>query len=204
MNNGKYFQWSRIVETMRFWANQEKSPNFVGVSTITGQEQAWKLKKLAMFAILSVLSNLIKEDQHDNFYCTYWTLKAYGMICMDFKDLEEARKVFTRLKNECEDHHMYKHKMVTYKQLGYVHRLLKMHAKAASCFKKFLQLAWYNEDMAAEMQAYQNLAIDNYYQGQIEKAAFYDEKFKLGDYEGPEAVVRKVAVGIVKNRIESK
>lgn len=38
----------------------------------------------------------------------------------------------------------------------------------------------------------------------MEKAAFYDDKFKYGNYEGPEAVVRKVAVGIIKNRIESK
>ena len=76
------------------------------------------------------------------------------MICLDFKDLKEARKVFVRLKHECEENHLYKHKMVTYMQLGYVHRLLKMHHKATNCFKKYLQLAWYNEDLAAEMQAY--------------------------------------------------
>ena len=31
--------------------------------------------------------------------------------------------------------------------------------------------------MGAEMQAYDNLSIDYFYQGMIEKAIFYDNKF---------------------------
>ena len=33
---------------------------------------------------------------------------------------------------------MYRHKMMTYKQIGYIYRLLKKHVKATSNFKKFL------------------------------------------------------------------
>ena len=55
--------------------------------------------------------------------------------------------------------------MVTYKQLGYVNRLLKRHSKATGCFKKYLQLAWLNDDMGAEMEAYENLSIDYFYLG---------------------------------------
>ena len=73
---------------------------------------------------------------------------------MDFKDLHEARVVFKRLKKECELKLMFKHKMITYQQLGYVYRLLKEHLKATNCFKKFLQLAWFTEDMYSELQAY--------------------------------------------------
>ena len=57
--------------------------------------------------------------------------------------------------------------------------------------------------MVSEMEAYENLAVDNYYLGFMDKAGFYDRKFKYGQSEEPEAVVRKVAVGIIKNRIES-
>ena len=56
--------------------------------------------------------------------------------------------------------------------------------------------------MSAELEAYQALSIDNYYLGYMNKAEFYDHKFKYGEFEGPSAVVRKVAVGIVKNRID--
>ena len=51
--------------------------------------------------------------------------------------------------------------------------------------------------MNAEIQAYQNLSIDYFYLGAMEKASFYDIKFKHGEFEGPESVVRKVAVGII-------
>ena len=37
----------------------------------------------------------------------------------------------------------------------------------------------------------------------MQKAVFYDNKFQYGEFEGPDAVVRKVAVGIIKNQIES-
>ena len=56
--------------------------------------------------------------------------------------------------------------------------------------------------MSAEMEAYHALSIDNYYLGYMKKAEFYDHKFKYGEFEGPSSVVRKVAVGIVKNRID--
>ena len=57
---------------------------------------------------------------------------------MDFKDLEMARIVFTRLKNECQDRMELEHKMTTYKQLGYIYRSLKNYKKATLSFKKFL------------------------------------------------------------------
>lgn len=53
--------------------------------------------------------------------------------------------------------------------------------------------------MAAELQAYQNMSVDYFYLGSISKAIFYDDKFKYGDFEGEDSVVRKVAVGIIKN-----
>lgn len=114
-----------------------------------------------------------------------------------------ALKVFRQLKHECQDRQMLRHKMQIYKQLGYLYRHLKNHLKATNCFKKFLQLAWFNENLGAELEAYQNLSIDYFYLGSMSKAIFYDEKFKYGDFEGEDSVVRKVAVGIVKNSIES-
>ena len=97
---------------------------------------------------------------------------------------------------------MLTHKMITYKQLGYIYRLLKQHQKAINCFKKQLQLAWFNDDMIAEMQAYEGLSIDYFYAGSIQKSKYYDNKYKLGEFEGPNAVVRQAAVSLIKNKIE--
>ena len=96
----KFFHWSRIVDTMRLWAERPNT-EIVGVYQVNNQDDAWKLKKLAMFGVLDSLCNLIKEEDKNGFYCHYWALKTYGMICMDFKDLDEAKNVFRRLKREC-------------------------------------------------------------------------------------------------------
>ena len=150
------------------------------------------------------MCDLIKEEKHNEFHCLYWVMKSYGNICLAFKDLNAAKQVFLKMKHECEDNTMYKHKMAIYKQLGYVYRLLAQHQKACSCFKKCLQLAWYFDDVSQEMSAYANLAIDNFYLGLMDKAAYYDRKFKNGECEEPQAVIRRAAVGIIKNRIQDK
>ena len=38
--------------------------------------------------------------------------------------------------------------------------------------------------------------------GKIEKAIFYDSKFRFGDFEGEDSVVRKEAVRIFNNKID--
>ena len=81
---------------------------------------------------------MIKEKDEEAFHCLYWVLKTFGQIAMDFKDLIMARKVFTKLKYECQDRIQFEHKMITYKQLGYIYRNLKDYQKAVSCFRKYL------------------------------------------------------------------
>ena len=49
------------------------------------------------------------------------------------------------------------------------------------------------------MEAYENLSIDYFYLGAMQKASYYDNKYKYGEFERPDSIVRKVAVGIVKN-----
>lgn len=137
LGNEKFSQWGRIVKVMRTLCSSDNT-EYVGVHKIRSEDSAWKLKKFGILAVMNSLCELIKEKQKDQFYCIYWALKTYGMVCMDFKDLHEARNVFRRLKHECQEKLMFKHKMITYQQLGYVYRLLKEHLKATNCFKKFL------------------------------------------------------------------
>ena len=197
MSNLKFHQWGRIVDTMRLWAERDNT-EIVGVADINENDQIWRLKKEPILAILEALCTLIQEEDKNGFYCLYWALKTYGTVCMDFKDFDQAHSVFRRLKHQCQEKQMLYHKMINYKQMGYLFRLMKQHKKAANCFKKFLQLAWYNDDVEAEYQAYENLAIDNFYLGLMQKATFYDNKFKYGESEDADSIVRKVAVGIIK------
>ena len=75
-----------MVETMRLYSERENT-DIVGLNLIQNQDDSWRLKKFAILAVLDSLCNLIKEEDKHSFYCLYWALKTYGMICMDFKDL---------------------------------------------------------------------------------------------------------------------
>ena len=44
------------------------------------------------------------------------------------------------------------------------------------------------------MEAYENLSLDYFYLGLIDKATFYNNKFKYGDFEGDDSIVRRAAV----------
>ena len=189
-----------MVALMRHYAMHQDC-QVEGSKPIEGADQACQLKRIAIFTILDSLCTMIKEKDEEAFHCLYWVLKTFGQIAMDFKDLIMARKVFTKLKYECQDRIQFEHKMITYKQLGYIYRNLKDYQKAVSCFRKYLQLAWFNEDLGAELEAYENLSIDYFYIGLMEKAVFYDKKFQEGIFEKPDSDVRKMAVGMIKNMI---
>ena len=126
--------WDRIVDNMRLLAERDNH-QVEGADYLTDQDIIWKTKKHGICAILRSLCDLVKEEKQ-SFYCIYWCLKTYGCICLEFKDLNEGHEAFRRVKNECEEKQMLTHKMITYKQLGYIYRLLKQHQKAIDCFKK--------------------------------------------------------------------
>ena len=194
--------WPRIISLMRHFVSQ-KNTQIEGSSLIEDPTQACQMKRIAVFMILDAICNFIREYEFEAFFCLYWALKSFGQIAMDFKDLEMARIVFTRLKNECQDRMEFEHKMMTYKQLGYIYRSLKNYKKATLSFKKFLQLAWFNKDQTAELIAYQNLSIDYFYLADMGKASYYDRKFQEGIFENADSVVRRQAVSIIENQIKN-
>jgi hypothetical protein len=67
-----------------------------------------------------------------------------------------------------------------------------------------LQIAWYEMNIDLELKAYTNLSIDYYYLGQIEKAKYYKERVLRCKSENNQSITRKVAVQILKSRIDQK
>ena len=94
--------------------------------------------------------------------------------------------------------------MIIYKQLGYVYRLLDKHQKAANCFKKMLQIAWYHNDADAELQAYDYIGAEYYYMSDLTRAKFYNDKVCFGEIEHPDSIVRKVSVQILVTKVERR
>ena len=85
--------------------------------------EIWYLKKNVLYGILSSISNLLKESEKGSFDVHYWVLKTHGNIALAFKDMKEAADAFTRCKHVCDLKIKLTHKMICYKQLGYIRRL---------------------------------------------------------------------------------
>ena len=54
---------------------------------IEGEYETWYLKKNVLYGIMNSLSELIKEEDKQNFHVAYWMLKTHGDIALAFKDL---------------------------------------------------------------------------------------------------------------------
>lgn len=94
--------------------------------------------------------------------------------------------------------------MFIYEQIGYTYRLMNDNEGAVKTFKKLLQLAWQEQDTAMEMTAYDNLAIDYFYLGQLSKSKYYHERTMRGKMENDKSIVKRVSVNLLISRREQR
>ncbi len=70
---------------------------------------------------------------------------------------------------------------------------MKEYEKAVMCFKKQLQIAWHISNAEAEMSAYDNLSIQYFYLGDLERAKYYNDRMLRGKTEAKFSVIRKIS-----------
>ena len=58
--------------------------------------------------------------------------------------------------------------------------LLREHTMACFFFKKQLELAWEQNNLQAELSAYDNLSLEYFYLGELEKAHYYHDRIIRG------------------------
>lgn len=78
------------------------------------------------------------------------------------------------------------------------------HDEAVKQFKKMLQLAWQEGEQVMELKAYDQLSVDYFYLGQLEKSQYYHDRFIRGKNENDHSIVKKVTCNLLKSRREQK
>ena len=68
-------------------------------------------------------------------------------------------------------------------QIGMTYREVSYHELAVDYFKCQLSLAWERNDMVAEMRSYDNLSVEYYYVGNMDKAKLYHDRVMRGQVE---------------------
>ena len=124
----------------------------------------------------------------------FTVLKAEGDIFQELREYDRAIKAYKSLKNFCDIWQLKYPAMMLCEQLGMCYRLMRMHLVAVDFFKKQLCISWDIESERDELLAYQNIAQEYYYIGNLEKMRLYEERFLKGNLEGDNSTTKNAAV----------
>ena len=58
---------------------------------------------------------------------------------------------------------------------------MKDYSKSIIAFKKVLQYSWYSKNVEGEMMAYEYLAVQYFYMGNLERCKFYHNRSMAGE-----------------------
>ncbi|CDW82465.1 histidine acid phosphatase family protein [Stylonychia lemnae] len=123
------------------------------------------------------------ETLRDSFH-----LKA--LVCIFFDDYEEALISFKKLRDVASEEENDHAKMQAYDNMGRCYNAMKNYENAVKCHKKQLELSWKNSDIQEELRAYEQLGIQHYYLGNLERSKYYNERCMRGIVEKKDSKIR--------------
>ena len=124
-------------------------------------------------AFIKVFLNIVMCREFNEFKLLIKHIQIFAFLLLKLEKRMEAVRVYEFLRDLTEDTQQNSVAMDVYLQLG---KLLQEHGeyeKAIVCFKKLLQIAWYEDNMLMETRAYECLSLQHFYLQQISKANFY-------------------------------
>ena len=121
-------------------------------------------------------------------------MKTQGKIRLIYNDIYRAIMAFKQIKKTADQYKSYTNKLKAYKYLAICFHRVENYKMATFYNIKMLQAAWLCNSKRYELLAYDNIGIEHYYQGDIEKATFYHEKMMAGHCEPPNSKLRQLGI----------
>lgn len=106
-----------------------------------------------------------------------------ALVHIYFERYSEAIKDFKQVRVVAEELESPEEKMCAYENLGRCYSYMKQYENAIKCYKKQLELAWRIGDTLFELRSYEGLGLQFFYQGELEKSKFYNDRFMRGKCE---------------------
>ena len=69
---------------------------------------------------------------------------------------------------------------------------------------KQLELAWFEKDHNSEKSAYFNMARENFYLGDLDKANFYHDRMFRGKVENSKSSLKTMSYHVIKSKRDAK
>lgn len=145
-----------------------------------------------------VLERLIATSKASG-YLSFYFISVYLQTQIQFVYCrrKEGYIIWKKFLRTCnlQGRSLQKYKLLAYRQLAKCCLDLRDFPKAEVYLKKMLKLSWVVRNRTFELLAYDMIAINYYYQGDVERAQFFHQKFVSGDFERKESNVREAGVG---------
>jgi tetratricopeptide (TPR) repeat protein len=122
------------------------------------------------------------------------TLDVFGQMLLMLNHIKRAIRIFEFLRSLTEEVNDHKVLIKTYMSLGNVLQRDKQYEKALICFKNILLLSWVHDLKNCELEAYNGIAIQNFYMGDVKKCAIYLERVISGIHEADHSTMKRVAI----------
>lgn len=83
--------------------------------------------------------------------------------------------------------------MESYRYLGLAHQYARQYHLGVICFKMILLFAWYHTKRDWELIAFNHLAIEYFYLGEMQNSSFFYERASRGIYESDMSSAKKIS-----------
>jgi tetratricopeptide (TPR) repeat protein len=128
-------------------------------------------------------------------------MRIITQIFIYFRDWDSSIFCLEKLRDVCIMYKDYSTVMVVYKQAGIIYQHLKDYTRAIICFKKMLQMSWVTNSYEGEISAFDQLALQYFYLGDLDKAKYHKRSIN-GIREKEDSYARVTAMEKFSKEIE--
>jgi len=140
------------------------------------------------------LTNLITIVHRLNMRELYVALMLiHAKMCIELKETYKSIVILKQAKSIASELNFANYRLKCYEKLGKAFQILKNFKLALKFFVKMLEMAFVCEANHKELQAYDLIGIQFYYQGRTEIAEFFHKKLLEGETEPEDSNLRKIA-----------
>ena len=90
--------------------------------------------------------------------------------------------------------------MACHEKLGKIFTQLSEHESGLRHFKKMMQIAWAEGSQIWELKAYEQLAISNFYLGELTRSDYYNDRHLRGKCENDDSMNKQTAINQLKQK----
>ena len=110
-------------------------------------------------AFVKIFINICLAKEFNEFIVLIMHTKIFALLCLKLEKRDAAIKIYEFLRDLTEDTQNNEFSMEVYESLGKLLQEETEYEQAIVCFKKLLQLAWFENNMLMETRAYECLSL---------------------------------------------